>query len=59
MWESDEIRELFDQLKKIEEGISLVMENDHSSIASDYYFTGENVRQILHIPVLQNLRDTR
>ena len=33
-WESDEIRELFDQLKKIEEGINLAKENYHPSIAS-------------------------
>ena len=48
-WESDEIRELFDQLKKIEEGINLAKENYHPSIASDYYLTGEDVRRILHI----------
>ena len=60
-WESDEIRELFDQLKKIEEEINLAKENYHPSIASDYYLTGEDVRRILHISVrtLQNLRDTR
>ena len=59
--ESEEVKRAFSQINETEKALREAIDNYHSSVMKERYFTGEEVCAYLHISprTLQNLRDSR
>ena len=59
--ESEEVRQAFSSLDRIERALQAASANYTPSIKNEHYLTGEEVCEYLHISsrTLQTLRDTR